>query len=61
MRKIVAGLAPTGTETVLHAFGKNPDGRNPTSNLVTDTTGRLYGTAPLGGGTNVGVVFRVKE
>jgi uncharacterized repeat protein (TIGR03803 family) len=47
-------LAPTGTETILHAFGKNPDGRNPTSNLVTDTTGRLYGTAPLGGGTKCG-------
>ena len=59
-----------GTETVLHNF-TGPDGANPTSNLIMDATGNLYGTTTAGGllthctgfGSypGCGVVFKLSE
>src|SRR5207248_6480275 len=42
-------LAPDGTETILHAFTSQSDGANPTSVLVRDAAGNLFGTALVGG------------
>ena len=46
------------TETVLYAFS-GPDGSSPTSNLVFDNAGNLYGTTQYGGDSNKGVVYEV--
>src|SRR4029077_16444822 len=55
-------VAPTGgglwKETLLYRFSDGSDGAYPSSTLVTDSQGRLYGTA-LGGLTHLGVVFRL--
>ncbi|MBV9991273.1 MAG: hypothetical protein JOZ72_08255 [Alphaproteobacteria bacterium] len=42
----------------LHSFNLT-DGDHPQSGLVMDGDGNLYGTAPVGGAHNLGVVFRV--
>jgi len=43
-------LAPDGTETVLHAFGHTTgDGAYPSSDLILDEQGNLYGTTSEGG------------
>src|ERR1700733_13624957 len=46
-------LAPDGTETVSYAFCSKdtacPDGNNPDSPLILDSSGTLYGTTELGG------------
>jgi uncharacterized repeat protein (TIGR03803 family) len=49
------------TEKVLHRFAPNGvDGSNPfTGALMQDGKGNLYGTAPGGGASKVGVVFEV--
>lgn len=47
------------TEKTLHFFGVGDDGQEPTSSLVFDTQGNLYGTALLGGTNQVGVVFKM--
>jgi hypothetical protein len=48
-------FAATPTEKVLHNFQGTPDGADPTSRLVADSQGHLYGTTPNGGtGTNCG-------
>ncbi len=44
-------VSPTGSETVLHRFGASKsDGKLPTSGLVIDKKGNLYGTTSAGGG-----------
>ncbi|HEY5046665.1 MAG TPA: choice-of-anchor tandem repeat GloVer-containing protein [Rhizomicrobium sp.] len=56
-------LAPDGTETVFYAFkgGRDaPGGVNPVAPLL-HRGGLLYGTTPIGGANNVGVVFSVKK
>jgi len=58
-------LAPDGTETVLYAFQGERDGTSPTTSLIVDNKGNLFGTTELGGDfTNCrlgcGTVFRVK-
>jgi uncharacterized repeat protein (TIGR03803 family) len=57
---LVAGAtAQTYTETILHSFaGGTQDGAQPSSALVMDTTGNLYGTAS-GGTKGFGVVFKI--
>jgi uncharacterized repeat protein (TIGR03803 family) len=40
-------------ETVLHAFAGSPDGAHPTSGVIFDAVGNLYGTT-VGGGTATG-------
>jgi uncharacterized repeat protein (TIGR03803 family) len=57
-------LVPTvGTwdETILHSFaGGVTDGANPTSNLIMDGGGKLYGTTTSGGAHgNYGTVFQI--
>ena len=46
---------------VLHTFNNSPDGANPETGLVADSSGNLYGTT-VGGGTNdpgIGEVFKL--
>jgi len=52
-----------GTETILHNFagtgrGSN-DGGFPTSGVIMDRDGNLYGTTPYGGTDNLGTVYRL--
>lgn len=57
-------LSPTQhgpwTETVLHSFMLNdPDGSEPTANLIIDATGNLFGTAQDGGAYGRGSAFEL--
>jgi len=59
---VVFKLDPSGTETVLHAFGGAgaiKDGWNPTASLTVDAAGNLYGTTSFGGAHGYGVVFKL--
>jgi len=48
---IVFKVSPDGSETVVHQFGTSKsDGKKPTSGLVIDKKGNLYGTTSEGGG-----------
>ena len=46
---LLHGVCPGATLKVLHAFGGNPDGAAPESNLIFDGAGHLYGTTYAGG------------
>ncbi|HTS37695.1 MAG TPA: choice-of-anchor tandem repeat GloVer-containing protein [Candidatus Solibacter sp.] len=48
-----------GTETTLHSFGLNSDGRTPYAGVVLAKNGDLYGTTNLGGAFRVGTVFKL--
>lgn len=53
-----------GSETVLHEFGGGSDGANPSSGVIFDGEGNLYGTTQNGGssacgGTGCGTVFKL--
>ncbi len=52
-------LDTSGHQTVLHSFTGNPDGAQPTSGLVRDSAGNLYGTTQAGGTSGAGAVFKV--
>jgi uncharacterized repeat protein (TIGR03803 family) len=57
-------LDTTGKETVLYSFNGGSDGSGPSSVLVADAAGNLYGTTQEGGndqcgGSGCGVVFEV--
>jgi uncharacterized repeat protein (TIGR03803 family) len=60
---VVFKLSATGKETVLHKFSGS-DGKIPSSGLVRDAAGNLYGTALRGGvqcsASGCGVVFKIK-
>ncbi len=57
---VVFKVDPTGKETVLHAFAGGTDGGGPSSGLVRDSNGNLYGTATSGGNCRgCGLVFKV--
>jgi uncharacterized repeat protein (TIGR03803 family) len=58
-RGVVFKLDSTGNESVLHSFAGPADGAYPEGDLIRDLTGNLYGTTPLGGASNLGVVFKV--
>ena len=47
------------TETVLHSFGKGPDGAFPYSGLIRDASGHLYGTTFYGGIRGFGTAFEI--
>jgi hypothetical protein len=48
------------TATVLYRFTGGADGGDPSSNVVMDASGNLYGTASDDGGHNVGVIWQIK-
>lgn len=55
-------LTPAGshyTESVLHSFGKYPDGYEPEFGLSIDTAGALYGVTIGGGAFGWGTVFKL--
>jgi uncharacterized repeat protein (TIGR03803 family) len=54
-----AGQAVAQTEQVLHDFVILPFGANPSSGVIEDSAGNLYGTANEGGTYNNGVVFEL--
>jgi uncharacterized repeat protein (TIGR03803 family) len=58
---VVFRLAPSGTETVLHAFTGGNDGGYPWTGLMADKKGNLYGTTYEGGTAGGGTVFEVTK
>ena len=54
-------ITPTGSESVLYAFGTSPDGQNPYASLILDGAGNLYGTTAIGGTNNKGTVFKITQ
>jgi uncharacterized repeat protein (TIGR03803 family) len=55
----IGGTCAVAQETVLYNFPCGPTGCEPSSNLIFDSAGNLYGTSPYGGATNYGVVFEL--
>lgn len=47
------------TEKILHNFGSGSDGGSPSSTLVFDSSGNLYGTTVRGGAYGSGTVFKI--
>ena len=56
---VVFKLDTSGNETVLYTFTGGADGGNPYGGVVRDPAGNLYGATTGGGGSDVGVVFKV--
>ena len=60
-------IGPKGKETVLHSFVGGGDGTTPTSGLIMDAEGNLYGTTYWGGSSNCfdgngcGVVYKLSH
>ncbi len=52
-------VTPDGAETLLHSFGASTDGTNPSSSLIMDSSGNLYGTTEHGGASGGGTVFKL--
>jgi len=60
-------LAPAGTQTVVYAFAGGTDGQGPTSGVIADSAGNLYGTTLQGGSSDncgsdaigCGAVFKI--
>jgi uncharacterized repeat protein (TIGR03803 family) len=57
--KVAPASGGAWTETVVHHFTCGGDGGNPSSALIVDTSGNLYGTTTDGGRYNSGVVYEV--
>ena len=55
---VVFKLDAAGSETLLHSFSVS-DGSTPEAELIFDTSGNLFGTAPAGGTYGGGVVFEI--
>jgi uncharacterized repeat protein (TIGR03803 family) len=57
----VFAIDPQGNETVLHSFSVNllADGANPSSGVILDSAGNLYGTTSNGGSYFYGVVYKL--
>jgi uncharacterized repeat protein (TIGR03803 family) len=47
------------TETILYSFAGDPDAAFPSSQLVMDKSGNLYGTTTLGGANDLGAVYQL--
>lgn len=46
--------------TILHRFANDgSDGRSPSAGVMIASDGAIYGTTPLGGGANVGTIFKL--
>jgi len=48
-----------GNESILHSFAGGGDGTYPSSTVVLDSAGNLYGTTDAGGTYNLGTIFRI--
>ncbi len=59
MGGVVFKLDTTGQETVLYSFTGGADGGNPSSGVIRDAAGNLYGTTSNGGKGFTGVVFKL--
>ncbi len=57
---VTVRAAQAQTYTVIHNFTGGADGYNPTSTLVQDRAGNLYGTTENGGTYHEGVLFQLK-
>jgi uncharacterized repeat protein (TIGR03803 family) len=60
-RGTVFKVNSSGTETVLHSFGRGTDGAYPFAGVVRDAAGNLYGTTEFGGAYGLGTVFKVSS
>lgn len=58
-RGVVFELTPGGQLAILHSFTGGSDGGSPQGGVVADSAGSLFGTAPLGGRQNNGVVYQI--
>lgn len=56
---VVFKLNPAGHETVLHTFSNGNFGTAPSSGVIGNSAGDLYGTAASGGPAGSGVVYRL--
>ncbi len=56
---VVYEISTAGTETVLYSFKGGKDGAGPTTSLVRDREGNLYGAALIGGSDDYGTIFRI--
>ena len=59
---LAMAMAPSSqaqTYTVLHSFTNQGDGGHPDAGVTVDAAGNLYGTAPGGGASGNGLVFRM--
>ncbi|MHB8455976.1 MAG: choice-of-anchor tandem repeat GloVer-containing protein [Acidiferrobacterales bacterium] len=56
-----APTTPTQSEAILYNFGapNSGDANKPSSDLVMDSNGNLYGTTIAGGANNTGAVFKI--
>lgn len=52
-------LTARGKESVLYSFTGGNDGGSPNGGVIRDASGNFYGTAPSGGASNHGVIFRL--
>jgi uncharacterized repeat protein (TIGR03803 family) len=52
-------MTPAGDLTLVHAFAANSDGGCPQGTLLETEGGAFYGTAPFGGSSGSGTIFRV--
>ncbi|HEX4079799.1 MAG TPA: choice-of-anchor tandem repeat GloVer-containing protein [Rhizomicrobium sp.] len=57
--ELVKGKKGAWTEKVLYSFTGGADGAGPTSDLIHDSAGSLYGTATSGGANGYGDVFKL--
>jgi uncharacterized repeat protein (TIGR03803 family) len=56
---VVFEVDPSGHETVLYSFTGGPGGAYPSSSLIEDSAGNLYGTTSSGGDFGYGNVFEL--
>lgn len=53
-------VTASGTEVIVHSFGRGTDGQGPIAGLILDDAGNLYGTTQEGGGNaGNGTVFEI--
>jgi uncharacterized repeat protein (TIGR03803 family) len=52
-------ITDAGAETVLHSFSGGADGELPSASLTEGNDGSFYGTAPFGGSSGAGIIFRI--
>jgi len=57
---VVFELDATGQYTVLYGFTGGADGGDPSSGVIRDSDGNLYGTTGIGGQANAGVVYKLE-